>query len=341
MDRNRVVDASRSSDDDSELSLRPRWLREFIGQSRIKENLDIALSAARGRSEPLDHLLLFGPPGLGKTTLSMVCANEMGSAVRATSGPAIERPGDLAAVLTNLEPGGILFIDEIHRLNRSVEEILYPAMEDFTLDLIIGKGPSARTMRLPLPRFTLVGATTRAGLISSPLRDRFGLQFYFEFYTEPELLTIVHRSADILGLEVTGEGALEIARRSRGTPRVANRLLRRCRDYAQVRMDGSVTMEAAKATMKLLQIDELGLDEFDRRYLRTIIEKHDGGPVGVETLAAAMSEERDTIEDMCEPYLLQLGFIQRGPRGRQASRAAYDHLGIKAPAGTPGQGQLF
>ncbi len=323
----RLVDPRRSPEDPDELSLRPRRLREFIGQQRLKDNLAVAIEAARARSEPLDHLLLYGPPGLGKTTLSHVCANEMEAPIRATSGPAIERPGDLAAILTNLEPGSILFIDEIHRLSRAIEEVLYPAMEDFTLDLIIGKGPSARTMRLPLPRFTLIGATTRAGLVSSPLRDRFGMQYYLEFYTPEELATIVLRSSEILGVTTTAAGATEIGRRARGTPRVANRLLRRCRDYAQVRAHGIVDPETVEATMSMLGIDALGLDDFDKRYLHAIAANYGGGPVGVETLAAALSEERDTIEDLCEPYLLQLGFLQRTPRGRCITRPACDHIG--------------
>ncbi len=323
----RLVDPRPRLDDSDEGSLRPRRLSEFIGQSKLKENLSIAIEAAKGRSEPLDHVLLYGPPGLGKTTLSLVCANEMEAPLRATSGPAIERPGDLAAILTNLEPGGILFIDEIHRLSRMVEEILYPAMEDFTLDLIIGKGPSARTMRLPLPRFTLVGATTRAGLVSAPLRDRFGMHLYFDLYSSDDLATIVERSARILGVTTTRDGVMGIACRARGTPRVANRLLRRCRDYAQVRADGSVNAPAVGAAMEMLDIDDLGLDEFDRRYLRAIAVNYDGGPVGIETLAAALGEERDTIEDLCEPYLLQLGFIQRTPRGRCVTRPGCEHIG--------------
>ncbi len=328
MDTDRLVTPIRSEEDESELTLRPRRLREFIGQTRLKDNLHIAIEASRKRGEPLDHVLFYGPPGLGKTTLSLVCANEMESGIKTTSGPAIERPGDLAAILTNLDKGSILFIDEIHRLSRVVEEILYPAMEDYTLDIVIGKGPSARTMRLPLPPFTLIGATTRAGLISSPLRDRFGIHQYFEFYTIENLTTIVRRSAEILKIEIEAGGAEEIARRSRGTPRIANRLLRRCRDYAQVRADGIITRQVADATMEMLEIDDLGLDDFDRRYLRTMIEKYEGGPVGIETMAAAIGEERDTIEDMYEPYLLQLGFLNRTPRGRCATRPAYEHLGI-------------
>ena len=329
MSDNRPISANQIEEDENELSLRPKRLKEFIGQQGLKANLQIAIEAALAREEPIDHVLFYGPPGLGKTTLSLVCANEMQTSIRITSGPAIERPGDLAAILTNLEKGGILFIDEIHRLNRVVEEILYPAMEDFTLDLIIGKGPNARTMRLNLSPFTLIGATTRAGLISSPLRDRFGIHHYFEFYSAEELCSIVVRSASLLNIEVDREGAMAIAARSRGTPRIANRLLKRCRDYAQVRANGIITTEVVKDTMALLHIDDLGLDDFDRKYLRAIIEKYDGGPVGVETLTSMLGEERDTIEDICEPYLLQLGFINRTPRGRIATSPAFEHLGIK------------
>jgi len=340
----RIVDARPRPDDADEATLRPRRLSEFIGQERLKENLSISIEAARGRGEPLDHVLLYGPPGLGKTTLSFVCAVEMDAPVRATSGPAIERPGDLAAILTNLEAGSILFIDEIHRLSRVIEEILYPAMEDFTLDLIIGKGPSARTMRLPLPRFTLIGATTRAGLVSAPLRDRFGMHCYFDFYTPDELATIVERSARILGVPATRDGAHALAVRARGTPRVANRLLRRCRDYAQVRADGCVRPETVEPAMKMLNIDALGLDEFDRRYLRAIATNYEGGPVGIETLAAALGEERDTIEDLCEPFLLQLGFLQRTPRGRCITRPGCEHVGERyraRPDEPRYQGALF
>jgi Holliday junction DNA helicase RuvB len=324
----RIVNPEPGDDDAGELSLRPRRLREFIGQTRLKENLQIAIDAARGRGEPLDHILFYGPPGLGKTTLSLVCAHEMDAPVRTTSGPAIERPGDLAAILTNLEKGSVLFIDEIHRLNRVVEEILYPAMEDYSLDLVIGKGPSARTMRLPLPPFTLIGATTRAGLISSPLRDRFGIHQNIDFYDVDNLTTIVRRSAEILQIEVEADGAVELARRARGTPRIANRLLRRARDFAQARAAGVVTRAVADETMRRLEIDDLGLDDFDRRYLRTMVEKYEGGPVGIETMAAALGVERDTIEDMYEPYLLQLGFLNRTPRGRCVTRAACQHLGL-------------
>ncbi len=327
-DDERIVGPEQSVEDAPEYSLRPKRLREFIGQRALKENLQIAIEAARMRSEPLDHTLFYGPPGLGKTTLSMVCANEMGAPIRITSGPAIERPGDLVAILTNLDRGSVLFIDEIHRLNRVVEEILYPAMEDHTVDIVLGKGPSARSVRLPIPPFTLVGATTRAGLLSAPLRDRFGMHQYFSFYTDEELGTIVERSATILNVKITADGIGEISRRSRGTPRIANRLLRRCRDFADVRGTGVIDQAAADGCLALLRIDGLGLDEFDRKYLRAIVEKHGGGPVGVETLSAALSEERDTIEDMYEPFLLQLGFLQRTPRGRVATRSAYDHLGI-------------
>lgn len=341
MSEDRLLTPQSLEEDDSELSLRPKLLREFIGQPKLKANLQIAIDAALHRGEALDHVLFYGPPGLGKTTLSLVCANEMGATVRTTSGPAIERPGDLAAILTNLEKGSILFIDEIHRLNRSVEEILYPAMEDFCLDLVIGKGPSARTMRLPLPPFTLIGATTRAGNISSPLRDRFGLHQTFNFYEQEDLATIVRRSASILQIETETAGADEIALRSRGTPRIANRLLRRCRDYAQVRANGVITRQVADSTMRMLDIDMLGLDDFDRKYLLAIIQKYEGGPVGIETMAASLGEERDTIEDMVEPYLLQLGFLNRTPRGRYATRPAFEHLGITFPETIPVQGTLL
>ncbi|MCE5334031.1 MAG: Holliday junction branch migration DNA helicase RuvB [Desulfobacteraceae bacterium] len=311
-----------------ETSLRPRTLSEYIGQEKVKENLGVFIAAAKGRSEPLDHVLFHGFPGLGKTSLAAVISNELGVSLRSTSGPVIERPGDLAAILTNLEQGDVLFIDEIHRLNHVVEEILYPAMEDFKLDIIIGQGPSARTIKLDLPPFTLIGATTRAGLLSPPLRDRFGVSLRLEFYRTDELKSIIKRSARILGIAVEDEGAFEIARRSRGTPRIANRLLRRVRDFAEVRADGTVSREVADAALKMLDVDERGFDGMDRKILSTIIQKYDGGPVGVETLAASVSEEKDTIEDVYEPFLIQEGFINKTPRGRLATRLAYEHLGI-------------
>jgi Holliday junction DNA helicase RuvB len=311
-----------------EYSLRPRRLDEFVGQHKVKENLGVFIEAAKMRREPLDHVLLYGPPGLGKTTLAHIIANEMDAHIRTSSGPAIERPGDLAAILTNLEPGSVLFLDEVHRLSRPVEEILYPAMEDYQLDLIIGKGPSARTLRLDLPRYTLIGATTRAGLLTSPLRERFGIVHYLEFYADDDLSQIASRSARILAIETDSDGAREIAQRSRGTPRITNRLLRRVRDYAQVRADGIITKEVADSALAMLEVDARGLDGLDRKFLRTIIEKFDGGPVGIETIAAAIGEERDTIEEVYEPYLLQIGFVQRTPRGRVATRLAFEHLDI-------------
>lgn len=322
---------AREEDQPVERSLRPQRLSEIHGQEKVLRNLQIALAAAQGRGEALDHILFYGPPGLGKTTLAYVVANEMGVNIKITAGPVIERTGDLAAILTNLKKGGILFIDEVHRLNRAVEEVLYPAMEDFALDIIVGKGPSARSIRLRLPRFTVIGATTRLALLTSPLRDRFGATYRLDFYSLEAMTQIVRRSARILEVGINNGGVLEIARRSRGTPRVANRLLKRVRDYAQVMADGRITAEVAQAAMDMLEVDELGLDEIDRRVLRTIIEKFEGGPVGVSTLAAATAEEPDTIEDVYEPYLLQLGFLQRTPRGRVATRRAYEHLGIPYP----------
>lgn len=328
----RIVAGDLGDDDRGvELSLRPRRLAEFIGQDRVKESMSIFIEAARGRREPLDHVLLYGPPGLGKTTLAAIISHEMGVRLRVTSGPAIERAGDLAAILTNLSPGDVLFIDEIHRLSRAVEEVLYPAMEDYALDIIIGKGPSARSIRIDLPRFTLVGATTRTGLISSPLRDRFGVVHRLEFYSVDDLSTIVCKSADKMGIEIHPEGAREIARRSRGTPRVANRMLRRVRDYAQVRAGGAVTPEVAAEALSMFEVDQLGLDRLDRRILSTIIDKFGGGPVGVETIAASINEEKDTIEDVYEPYLMQLGFLDRTPRGRVATARAYEHIGRELP----------
>ncbi|MCR4420160.1 MAG: Holliday junction branch migration DNA helicase RuvB [Clostridia bacterium] len=310
-----------------ELTLRPRTLAEYVGQEEVKESLGIFIQAARSRREPLDHVLLYGPPGLGKTTLAMVIANELGVQIRISSGPAIERPGDLAAILTNLQPGDVLFLDEIHRLSRVVEEILYPAMEDYALDIVLGKGPGARSLRLKLAPFTLIGATTRAGLVSSPLRNRFGVTLRLNFYRQEELAEIVRRSAQVLGIEIDAEGAEEIARRSRGTPRVANRLLRRVRDYAQVRGDGRIDARVARAALELLQVDEQGLDAADRQMLLTLIDKFAGGPVGLETLAASLNEEPETVEDVLEPYLMQIGYLKRTPRGRVATPLAFAHLG--------------
>jgi Holliday junction DNA helicase RuvB len=312
-------------------SLRPRSWDEYIGQATVKENMKILVAAAKARGEALDHVLVYGPPGLGKTTLAHIIANEMGVNIKITSGPAIERAGDLAAILTNLRRGDVLFIDEIHRLSRVVEEVLYPAMEDYALDIVIGKGPSARNIRLKLPRFTILGATTRMALIAAPLRDRFGAVFRLEFYTMDELEHIVRRSARLLAIPIDDEGSREIATRSRGTARIANRLLKRVRDYAQVRAGGDITRQVARAALDLLDVDSLGLDDLDRKVLRTVIEKYEGGPVGLETIAASLSEEGDTIMDVVEPYLLQLGFLDRTPRGRVATRRAYEHLGLAYP----------
>lgn len=323
--------SSLGGDDDIsfEVTLRPRVLDEYIGQEKIKENLKVFIQATKERSEALDHVLFYGPPGLGKTTLANIIASELSVNIKGTSGPVIERAGDLAGILTNLKEHDVLFIDEIHRLNHVVEEILYPAMEDFKLDIMIGQGPSARSIKLDLPKFTLVGATTRAGLLTSPLRDRFGVIHHLDYYKEQELQTIVERSAKILNILIDSSGSLEIARRSRGTPRIANRLLRRVRDYAQVRADGNITKKVADEALKMLEVDELGFDKMDRKLLLTIIEKFNGGPVGVETLSAAVSEEKDTIEDVYEPFLIQGGYIHRTPRGRVATKIAYEHFGIK------------
>ena len=326
-----LVTTRATHEDDNEYSLRPKLLREYIGQEKAKGNLEVFIQAAKMRNEPLDHVLLHGPPGLGKTTLSNIIANEMGVNVRITSGPAIEKAGDLAALLTNLNENDILFVDEIHRLNRAVEEVLYPAMEDYAIDIIIGKGPSANSIRLDLPKFTLIGATTRAGQLSAPLRDRFGVTLRLELYTPEELALIVTRSAGILEVPIEPEGAMEIARRSRGTPRIANRMLRRVRDFAQVRAGGVITQKVADEALTALEVDYLGLDAIDRRMLTAIIEHYRGGPVGLETLAATINEEAITLEDVYEPYLMQLGFLTRTPRGRCATPKAYEHLGLPIP----------
>lgn len=325
----RLIGCEVKQEDYEESSLRPRRLNEYIGQKKVKENLTIFIEAAKQRKEALDHVLLYGPPGLGKTTLASIIASELGVNFRVTSGPAIEKPGDLAAILTNLGNYDVLFIDEIHRMNRSVEEILYPAMEDYALDIIIGKGPSARSIRLDLPKFTLIGATTKAGLLTSPLRDRFGVINRLEMYTPEELELIVTRSAGILGMGIDAEGSAEIAKRSRGTPRIANRLLKRVRDFAQVKADGFINEEVAKMALDALEVDTIGLDGVDRSMLMTIIDKFAGGPVGLDTLAASIGEETETIEDVYEPYLLQLGFINKTPRGRTATKLAYEHFGLR------------
>lgn len=329
---NRIVSSSYSQEDSEvDNSLRPKTLDDYIGQSKVKENLKIYIDAVKIRGDTLDHVLLYGPPGLGKTTLSNIIATELGVNIRTTSGPAIEKQGDLAALLTNLGDGDVLFIDEIHRLSRSIEEILYPAMEDFALDIIIGKGPSARSIRLPLPKFTLIGATTRAGQLTTPLRDRFGVILKLELYTPEELSIIVKRSAGILNVGISEEGAYEIASRSRGTPRIANRLLKRIRDFATVKGDGTITDQVARMALNMLEIDALGLDNTDRGMLEAIIRYYDGGPVGLDTLAATVGEEAITLEDVYEPYLMQIGFLSRTPRGRCVTRLAYEHLGIRYP----------
>ncbi len=335
---NRIMNTSYNAEDsDIDVSLRPKRLEEYIGQEKAKENLKIYIEAAKMRNESLDHVLLYGPPGLGKTTLSNIIATELGVNIRITSGPAIEKQGDLAAILTNLNEGDVLFIDEIHRLSRSVEEILYPAMEDYAIDIIIGKGPAARSIRIDLPRFTLIGATTRAGQLTTPLRDRFGVLLKLELYSPEELATIVRRNASILEMDITDDGAMEIASRSRGTPRIANRLLKRVRDFAQIVGDGTINSEIANYALNKLEIDRLGLDNIDRRMLESIIKFYSGGPVGLETLAATIGEEAVTLEDMYEPYLMQIGFLNRTPRGRCVTKLAYEHLGLPYHPPKPSQ----
>ncbi len=341
MEEERIISSESQIADAKEGSLRPKLLDNFVGQGKAKRNLKIFIQAAQKRNESIEHILLYGPPGLGKTTLANIIANEMHVNIKTTSGPAIERPGDLAAILTNLQEGDILFIDEIHRLNRSVEEVLYPAMEDFELDIVIGKGPSARSIRLDVPHFTLIGATTRAGLLSAPLRDRFGIIERLEFYNLDELIFIVTRAAGVLGVALNENTALEIAKRSRGTPRIANRLLKRVRDWAQIKSDGIVTKAIIKEAVTGLGVDHIGLDDVDRKYLKTIIIKFRGGPVGVDTISASIAEESDTIEDVYEPYLLQLGFIERTPRGRTATMLAYQHLDIAYRPGVVQQDEQY
>jgi holliday junction DNA helicase RuvB len=332
MSDSRLITPARVEEDAQfEAGLRPRTLDEYIGQERVRDNLVVSITAARQRGEALDHVLLYGPPGLGKTTLAYVIGNELGVPVRSTSGPVLEKPGDLAAMLSNLKEREVLFIDEIHRMPPAIEEILYPAMEDYYIDIMIGQGPSARSVKMPVPPFTLIGSTTRAGLLTSPLRGRFGIVHRLDFYSDADLQEIVRRSARLMGVEIEGRAAEEIARRSRGTPRVANRLLRRVRDYAQVRASGAITLEVAKAGLKLLEVDEHGFDEIDRRLLRTIIDKFGGGPVGLNTISAAISEEKDAIEDIYEPFLIQIGFLDRTPRGRVATARAYEYFGLHAP----------
>lgn len=338
----RMVSPERTTNDtdDIEVSLRPKTLSEYIGQDKVKENLSVFIEAAKKRNEPLDHVLLYGPPGLGKTTLSAIIAHEMGVNIRITSGPAIEKPGDLAALLTNLTENDVLFIDEIHRMSRAIEEVLYPALEDYALDIIIGKGPSARSLRIDLPKFTLIGATTRAGQLTSPLRDRFGVIMRLELYTHEQLADIIMRSAVILGIACEKNGAMELARRSRGTPRIANRLLKRVRDFAEIMGDGRITEDIAKIALDRLEIDSLGLDNMDKRMLNMIIKGYGGGPVGLETLASAIGEEAVTLEDVCEPYLMQLGFLSRTPRGRCATALAYKHMGYEFKGEVPDTAQL-